>query len=62
MFPLRIFKRAQISCYELKDLSYLMLKEMFHDSLKISKFTRICKENHSSVTGWQKLFFLYKSF
>ena len=60
MFPLRIFKRAQISCYELKDLNYLMLKEMFHHSLKISKFTRICKENHSSVTGWQKLFFSYK--
>ena len=39
-----------------------MIKEMFHDSLKISKFTRICKENHSSVTGLQKLFFSYKSF
>ena len=34
MFPLRILKKAQISCYELKDLSYLMLKEMFHDSFE----------------------------
>ena len=39
-----------------------MLKEIFHDSYKISKFTRICMETHSSVTGWQKLFFSYKSF
>ena len=39
-----------------------MLKEIFHDSLKISKFTRICMVNHSSVTGWQKLFFSYKCF
>ena len=54
--------RAQSTCYELKgDLSPVMLKEIFHDSLKISKFTRICMENHSSVTGWQKLFFSYKS-
>ena len=29
------------------------------DSLKISKLTRICLENHSTVTGWQELFFLY---
>ena len=51
MFSLRIFERAQIPCYELKeDLSYLMLR----DSLKISKFTRICMENHLSVTGRQK--------
>ena len=55
---------AEIACYELKEqlLSPVMLKEIFHDSLKISKFTRICMENHSSVTGWQKLFFSYKSF
>ena len=51
--------RAQSACYELKgDLSPLILNEIFHDSLKISKFTRICMENHSSVTWWQKLFFL----
>ena len=37
-----------------------MLKDIFHDSLKISKFARM--KNHSSVTGWQKLFFSYKSF
>ena len=52
--------RAQIACYELKgDLRSVMLKEIFHDSLKISKFTRICMENHSSVTGWQKLLLRY---
>ena len=28
-----------------------MLKEIFHDSLKISKLTRICMENHSCVTA-----------
>ena len=51
--------RDQMACYELKgDLSPVMLKEIFHDSLKTSKFTRISMENHSSVTGWQKLFFL----
>ena len=55
--------RAQSACYELKgDLSPVMLKEIFHGSLKIAKFTTICMENHSNVTGWQKLFFSYKSF
>ena len=45
---------AQIVCYELKgDLSPVMLKEKFQDSLKISKFTSM--ENHSSVTGRHKL-------
>ena len=35
--------RAKSACYELKgDLSHVILKEIFHDSLKISKFTRIC--------------------
>ena len=34
-----------------------MRKEIFYDSLKIAISTRICIENHSSVTGWQKLFF-----
>ena len=54
--------RAKSACYELKgDLSHVILKEIFHDSLKISKFSRICMGNHSSMTGWQKLFFLYKS-
>ena len=27
-----------------------MLKEIFYDSLKISILTRVCMENHSSVT------------
>ena len=31
-----------------------MLKEIFHGSLKISTFTRICMENHLSVTRWQE--------
>ena len=55
--------RAQSTCYELKgDLSPVMFKEIFHKSLKISKFTRSCMENHSSMTGWQKLFLSNKSF
>ena len=40
--------RALSSCYELRGgLSPVILKEIFHDSLKISKFSRICIENHS---------------
>ena len=31
-----------------------MLEEIFHDSFKISTFTRICMENHLSVTMWQE--------
>ena len=47
--------RVQITCDALKgDLSPVMLKEIFHESFEI---TRICMENHASVTGWQKLFF-----
>ena len=38
-----------------------MLKEIFHDSVKIPEFTRICMEKYSSVTGWQKLFFFQLS-
>ena len=53
--------RAQIACYELKgDLSPKMLKEIFHDSFENFEIRRICMENHSRVTGWQKLFFSYK--
>ena len=49
--------RVQSGCYELKgDLSPIILKEIFHNSLKISKFTRICMENLSNMTRWQKLF------
>ena len=29
---------------------------------KISEFTRICMENHASVTGWQELLLSHKSF
>ena len=55
--------RAQIACYECKgDLSPIMLKDILNYSLKISKFTRICRENHSSVNGWQELFFPCKCF
>ena len=52
--------RAQIAFKG--DLSSIMLKERFNDSLKILEFTRICMENHASVTGWQKLFLSYKCF
>ena len=55
--------RAQIAYFELKgDLSPVMLKEIFHDSFEIFKITRICMENHASVTGWQNLFFSNKCF
>ena len=55
--------RAQIAYCELKgDLSPVMLKEIFHDSFEIFKITRICMENHASVTGWQNLFFSNKCF
>ena len=33
------------------------VRESLQDSSKMSKFTRICMENHSSVTGSQELFF-----
>ena len=39
-----------------------MLKEIFHESFENFETTRICMENHASVTGWQKLFFSYKCF
>ena len=39
-----------------------MLKEIFHDSFENFEITRICMENHASVTGWQKLFISYKCF
>ena len=49
--------------YELKgDLSPVMLKEIFHDSFENFEITRICNENHASVTRWQKLFISYKCF
>ena len=56
--------RAQIACYELNgDLSPVMLKEIFDESFENFEITtRICTENHASVTGWQKLFFSYKCF
>ena len=49
---------AQIVCYELKgNLSPVMLKEIFPNGYENFQITRICMENHASVTGWQKLFF-----
>ena len=55
--------RAQIVCFELKvDLSPLMLKEIFHNSFENFEITRICMENHASITRWQKFFFSYKCF
>ena len=43
--------RPNSACYELKgDLSHVILKEIFYDSLKIiSKFTRICMGNLLSM-------------
>ena len=50
--------RAQIACYELKgDLNPVMIKKIFHESSENLEITRICMENHASMTGWQKLFF-----
>ena len=52
-----------MASHELKgDLSPVMLKEIFHDIFENFDTTRICVENHASVTGWQKLFFSYKCF
>ena len=31
------------------------------NSLKILEFVRICMEKQQNVTGWQELFFSYKS-
>ena len=39
-----------------------MLKEIFYDSFEKFDSTRICMENHASVTGWQKLFSHTKCF
>ena len=38
-----------------------MLKEIFHDRFENFEITRICMENHTNVTGWQK-FISYKCF
>ena len=46
----------------LNALRQFVERERFNDSLKIVAFTRICMENHASVTGWQKLSFSYKCF
>lgn len=35
-----------------------MRKKIFHDTFKNFKITKICVENHASVTGWQKLLYL----
>jgi len=54
--------RAQIAGYELKgNLSPVMLKEIYHESFEHFEITRICMENHASVTGWKKLFFSFFS-
>ena len=52
---------AQIACYELKrDLSPVMLDEMFPESFENFETMGICMENNAAGTGWQKLFFSYK--
>ena len=44
--------RAQISFYFIKAIRVLKcVKERFNEGLKILEFTRICMENHASVTG-----------
>ena len=54
--------RAQIDCYELKgDLSPVMLKEIII-SQQFENFEIYKDLYYSSVTGWEKLFFSYKSF
>ena len=55
--------RTQISFYFIKAIRVLKcVKERFNEGLKILEFTRICMENHASVTGWQDLFISYKCF
>ena len=39
-----------------------MREECFTTVKKMSEFTRICVEIHSTVTWWQELLFLYKFF
>ena len=46
--------RAQIAFMNERDLSPVMLNETFHDSFENFEITRICMENHASVTGWRK--------
>ena len=61
-FTLYSFKGSNC-LYELKGgLGPVMLKEIFYDIFKNFEITRICMENHASVTGWQKLFSSYKCF
>ena len=53
--------RDQIACYELKgDLS--PETDLMNESFENFEITRICMENHASMTGWRKLFFSYKCF
>ena len=33
-----------------------MLQEVFHESFEIFEITRICMENHASMTVWQSCF------
>ena len=39
-----------------------MLKKIFREGFENFEITRICMENHASVTGLQKLFFSYECF
>ena len=52
-----------MACYELNGyLRPVMLKAIFHEGFENFQITKICMENHASVTGWQKLFFPHKCF
>ena len=50
---MKYFEISVLTANHARYLQTAALKEIFHDSLKISKFTGICMENHSSMTGWQ---------
>ena len=45
---------GQLGIYSLEQWSKLVLKDRFNDSLKISKFAKLCTKNYLklTVTGW----------
>lgn len=53
-----LWKKENLNSVMLKE----HCKERFKNRLEISNFITICMEKHLTVTGWQELFFPYKSF
>ena len=53
IFPLTL-RGSNFLAFITKNLNPKCIKERFNVSLKFSKFTRTCTENHSSKTGWQE--------